>query len=59
MWKGETAMTRATNRTCESTRVVAQSAVSYYYFTKVRFAGLYFASHNAQAVRPESPLRIS
>lgn len=52
-------MTRATNRTCESTCVVAQSAVSYYYFTKVRFAGLYFASHNAQAVRPESPLRIS
>lgn len=50
-------MTRTVNCTNVNRIAVAQSADFYYYFTKVCFAGLYFASHSTESVRLESPKR--
>lgn len=53
VWEGETTMTRRENANC-SRCAEGLSAYSYYYFMKVCFAGLYFASQK-HTVRIEQP----
>lgn len=48
-------MTRTMNQSIMNTRVQAQSAVSYYSFTKVCFAGLFFASQFSKPVQSHTP----
>lgn len=48
-------MTRTMNRNTMNTRVQAQSADFYYSFTKVCFAGLFFAYQFSKPVQSHTP----